>query len=90
MSSPQDLAKLERLENIIGYHPQMPQAQYLFEALQVAGSGHNRIGGRPVSDGGKRLAIGGDAAMALALTRPWYEQDDTLGSFMKTLWVEYF
>jgi hypothetical protein len=31
-------------------------------------------------DGNKRLAILGDAAMALALARPWYENDDTLGS----------
>lgn len=71
--------KLERAEVIIGYHPRKPAEFYLWEALQVAGSGQNLIGGRRVYDGNKRLAIVGDAAMASAIAGPWYEQDDTLG-----------
>ncbi|CAC9888352.1 unnamed protein product [Aureobasidium pullulans] len=72
--------KLERAEVIIGYYPRKPAEFYLWEALQVAGSGQNLIGGRRVYDGNKRLAIVGDAAMASAIAGPWYEQDDTLGS----------
>jgi len=80
MSSSQYQMKLERVEAIIGYHPQKPQEFYLWEALQVAGSGHTRIVGRSAYDGNKRLAIVGDTAMALALARPWYKKDETLGS----------
>jgi hypothetical protein len=79
MSSNQYQAKLERAEAIIGYHPQKPEKYYLWEALQVAGSGHTRISGRSAYDGNKRLAIVGDSAMALALARPWYEKDEILG-----------
>lgn len=79
MSSNQYQMKLERAEAIIGYHPQKPQEFYLWEALQVAGSGHTRIVGRSAYDGNKRLAIVGDTAMALALARPWYKKDETLG-----------
>ncbi|CAD0113522.1 unnamed protein product [Aureobasidium uvarum] len=72
--------KYERAEAIIGYRPQKFEKGYLWEALQVAGSGQNRIGGRLVYDGNKRLAILGDTAMALAIAGPWYERDDTLAS----------
>jgi hypothetical protein len=89
MSIAQYKLKLERAEDIIAYHPKKPEEYYLWEALQVAGSGQNRINGRSAYDGNKRLAIVGDAAMALALTRPWYEKNDTLGSSMKILWTEY-
>lgn len=71
--------KLERAEAIIGYHPQKPEKYYLWEALQVAGSGHTRISGRSAYNGNKRLAIVDDSAMALALARPWYEKDEILG-----------
>ncbi|KEQ73745.1 ribonuclease III, partial [Aureobasidium namibiae CBS 147.97] len=81
MSSNQYQMKLERAEAIIGYHPQKPQEYYLWEALQVAGSGHTRIVGRSAYDGNKRLAIVGDTAMALALARPWYKKDETLGDW---------
>jgi ribonuclease-3 len=80
MSSSQYLSKFERAQAIIAYHPKKSEAYYLWEALQVAGSGQNRISGRSMYDGNKRLAILGDAAMALALARPWYGNDDTLGS----------
>ena len=80
MSSNQYQMKLERAEAIVGYCPQKPQDYYIWEALQVAGSGQSRISGRSTFDGNKRLAIVGDAAMALALARPWYEKDEALGS----------
>lgn len=79
MSISQYQLKLERAEAIIRYRPQKPQDYYLWEALQVAGSGHTRIAGRSAYDGNKRLAIVGDTAMALALARPWYKKDETLG-----------
>ncbi|THX87720.1 hypothetical protein D6D05_02025 [Aureobasidium pullulans] len=81
MSTAMYKLKLERAEVIIGYHPRKPAEFYLWEALQVAGSGQNLIGGRRVYDGNKRLAIVGDAAMASAIAGPWYEQDDTLGAW---------
>jgi hypothetical protein len=89
MSIAQYKLKLERAEDIIAYHPKKSEEFYSWEALQVAGSGQIRINGRSAYDGNKRLAIVGDAAMALALTRPWYEKNDTLGSLMKILWTGY-
>ncbi|KAG9680772.1 hypothetical protein KCU95_g15282, partial [Aureobasidium melanogenum] len=81
MSSIQYQFKLERAEALIGYRLQKPEEGYLWEALQVAGSGQYRIADRLVYDGNKRLAIVGDTAMALAIARPWYEKDDTLGDW---------
>lgn len=80
MSTAQYQFKLERAEALIGYHLQKPEEGYLWEALQVAGSGQCRTTGRSAYDGNKRLAIVGDTAMTLAIARPWYEKDDTLGS----------
>lgn len=80
MSSIQYQFKLERAEALIGYRLQKPEDGYLFEALQVAGSGQCRIAGRLAYEGNKRLAIVGDTAMILAIAGPWYEKDDTLGS----------
>lgn len=79
MSISQNQLKLERAESIIQYRPQKPQDYYLWEALQVAGSGHTRIAGRSAHDGNKRLAIVGDTAMSLALASPWYKKNETLG-----------
>lgn len=79
MSTAQNQLKLERAEALIGHRLQKPDQGYLWEALQVAGSGQYRIAGRLTYDGNKRLAIVGDTAMALAIARPWYEKDDTLG-----------
>ncbi|KAG9522142.1 hypothetical protein KCU93_g7155, partial [Aureobasidium melanogenum] len=81
MSSIQYQFKLERAEALIGYRLQKPEDGYLFEALQVAGSGQCRIAGRLAYEGNKRLAIVGDTAMTLAIAGPWYEKDDTLGDW---------
>lgn len=71
MEHPAMMNKVHACETIIGYQFQDPHI--CWEALQVAGSGVYRTGGRNIANGNKRLAIVGDAAIDLVLSKDWYE-----------------
>lgn len=65
------------IQEVTGYHFANPSL--LWEALQAAGSGVLSIGGRAVSEGNKRLALLGDAALKLGLLSDWYEKNQPRG-----------
>lgn len=44
----------------------------LWEALQAPGSPVPSIGGRPIPEGNKRLAMIGDSVLKLAMVSHWY------------------
>lgn len=79
MLAPQHQGKVTRTEAILHYKTQKPEKAYIWEALQVAGSGHNMIGGRNVPVGNKRLALPGDAVMPVPMIEHWYNQGGALG-----------
>ena len=64
------VAQVQGAENAIRY--QSSDTDLIWEALQAAGSGVLSIGGRPLMDGNKRLALLGDASLKLALVEDWY------------------
>ncbi|KAF1343865.1 ribonuclease III domain-containing protein [Delphinella strobiligena] len=70
---------VQRLEYIIGY--EFEDKSWAWEAVQVAGSGVYRIGGRDVSKGNQRLAICGDASVQKCLVHPWYHSGAAKGEW---------
>ena len=64
-------------ENVIGYT--FNDRDIFWEALQAAGSGVTRIGGRPILAGNKRLAMLGDAIAQVVLLEEWYASVETQG-----------
>lgn len=79
MLYPQHQGKVTRTEAGLHYKTRKPEKAYIWEALQVAGSGHNMIGGRNVPVGNKRLALLGDAVMPVTMIGHWYNEDGALG-----------
>jgi dsRNA-specific ribonuclease len=69
--------KMDRAERLIGYT--FTQRDLLWEALQVAGSGQARIGGRDTSKGNERLAIVGDSILSYVLSKEWYATGENKG-----------
>ncbi|THX48484.1 hypothetical protein D6D06_09080 [Aureobasidium pullulans] len=78
MLAPQHQGKVTRTEAGLHYKTRKPEKAYIWEALQVAGSGHNMIGGRNVPVGNKRLALLGDAVMPVTMIEHWYNQSGVL------------
>jgi len=69
--------KMDRAERIIGYT--FSNRDLLWEALQVAGSGQARIGGRNTAKGNERLAIVGDGVLSYILSKEWYPTGENKG-----------
>jgi len=65
--------KVARAEAIIGHH--FANQDLLWEALQVAGSGEYRIGGRNTAKGNQNLATLGDLVMLVVLADTWIESN---------------
>jgi len=72
--------KMDRAERLIGYT--FTQRDLLWEALQVAGSGQARIGGRDTSKGNERLAIVGDGVLSYVLSKEWYATGENKGEML--------
>lgn len=70
-------SKIERAEAIIGHA--FNQKDLLWEALQVAGSGQSRIGGRDTTNGNQRLALLGDVVMGKVLCDAWFDSGSRRG-----------
>jgi len=68
---------MDRAERIIGYT--FSNRDLLWEALQVAGSGQARIGGRNTAKGNERLAIVGDGVLSYILSKEWYPTGENKG-----------
>ncbi len=79
--SVQMAAKIQGVEDTILYY--FNNSDILWEALQAAGSGVTSIGGRPLMDGNKRLAILGDAVLNVALIEEWYAGMEPKGEIQK-------
>lgn len=62
--------KLNAVEARIGYT--FVDKSLLWEALQAAGSGVTRAGGRTVAEGNYRLAVVGDSALDFVLAAQWF------------------
>lgn len=62
--------KINACQDIIGY--QFQDHLICWEALQVAGSGVYKAGGREIPNGNKRLAVVGVLALDLVLCQDWY------------------
>jgi hypothetical protein len=62
------------MESILHYN--FKDASSLWEALQAPGSGVYYAGSRRImSDGNKRLALKGDAAMTYEIVQQWYSRN---------------
>jgi len=62
---------IARAQAIIQY--QFNDSNLLVEALQSAGSGVTTIGGRPLDEGHKRLALFGDSVLKTVVLQQWYQ-----------------
>lgn len=72
--------RLTGVENQINY--KFNDQNYLWEALQAPGSGVSSAGTRRLtSEGNKRLALKGDAAIKYALVERWYVTGCPRGEF---------
>lgn len=70
-------ATLLAIENLTDYS--FHKTDNVWLALQAAGPNPFRIGGRTVgTDGNKRLALVGDAVIALVIKTKWFEDDEVL------------
>ena len=65
------------VEEKLGYPFQNPEI--LWEALQAPGSIGGNLPGRDLTDGNKRLALLGDAALKLVLLKRWYREGGSRG-----------
>ncbi len=79
--STQMAAKIQGVEDTILYY--FNNSDILWEALQAAGSGVTSVGGRPLMDGNRRLAILGDAVLNVALIKEWYAGMEPKGEIQK-------
>lgn len=66
------------IESVIGYH--FVQPQLLDEALLAAGASVARKNTHGPSEGNKRLALVGDAALQLAILDGWYSDGTSTGT----------
>jgi ribonuclease III len=71
MDHPRMQSKLNKCQDIIGY--EFNNRHLGWEALQMAGNGISRSGGRSCPSGNKRLAIMGDSILGVVLSKPWYD-----------------
>jgi len=77
--------KLQRAETIIGYA--FHDKTLLWEALQIAGSGETRIGGRNIPKGNERMAVYGDSVLSAMLSESWFHKDATKGQLDGVDWL---
>jgi hypothetical protein len=72
------------MESILHYN--FKDASSLWEALQAPGSGVYYAGSRRImSDGNKRLALKGDAAMTYEIVQQWYSRNLPRGKIAKPI-----
>jgi dsRNA-specific ribonuclease len=72
--------KVSRIESIIDYTFQKPEKAFLWEALQVITPTQTYVAGRYVKEANKKLAIIGDAIMAVVLAEYSFAGMDSLSS----------
>ena len=67
----------EAVETITGYY--FVNSDWLWEALQAAGSDVTMIGSKSIPEGNKRLAVVGDTILNQALIDSWYVSYESRG-----------
>jgi hypothetical protein len=72
------LEQIVRVESIIDYTFQKTERAYLWEALQVITPDRASVVGRSLKGGNKKLAIIGDAIMAVVLAEYWFSNNDSI------------
>jgi ribonuclease III len=68
---------ITRVEQVLGYT--FEDRNCLWEALQAPGSGVCLAGTRRISEGNKRLALKGDAAIKNIIIEDWFVTDGSRG-----------
>jgi hypothetical protein len=72
------LEQISRVESIIDYRFEKTERAYLWEALQVITPDRASVVGRSVKGGNKKLAIIGDAIMAVVLAEYWFSKKNSI------------
>lgn len=70
MDHPRMQSKVQECQKIIDYQFKDPYA--CWEALQMAGNGITKVGGRSIANGNKRLAVLGLNIISTVLSQSWY------------------
>lgn len=69
--------QLNQVETIIDYRFSKPDKAYLKEALRTFKDDQSPVAGHRAKDGNRKLAIIGDAIMAVVVAEYWYSDKDS-------------
>ncbi|THV98023.1 hypothetical protein D6D27_01789 [Aureobasidium pullulans] len=69
--------QLNQVETIIAYRFSKPDKAYLKEALRTFKDDQSPVAGHRAKDGNRKLAIIGDAIMAVVVAEYWYSDKDS-------------
>ena len=79
MEGRQTSAKVQACEQILD--SRFNDFTLCWEALQVAGSGVRRAGGRNIDKGNQRMAVLGDTVLKAALCEKWWASNESKGIY---------